>query len=135
MECITAPFLFIKANKTGKFTKIDQYQPLFDIFAASNPKFEWRQVADGKFFFFLSFFRCYNYFIIYIYTNSIIFSNFKVIIATYLIRQSLAIIYPILLASIVHNSMWKSIMSMRFFWSYPYSVLCNILLKINVFCQ
>lgn len=47
MERITAPFLFIKANKTGEFTKIEQYQKLFDIFAASNPKFEWIAVNAG----------------------------------------------------------------------------------------
>lgn len=47
MERIAAPFLFIKANKTGEFTKIEQYQKLFDIFAAFNPKFEWIGVTAG----------------------------------------------------------------------------------------
>lgn len=47
MECITAPFLFIKANKNGEFIKKEQYQKLFDIFAAFNPKFEWIGVTGG----------------------------------------------------------------------------------------
>lgn len=47
MECITAPFLFIKANKTGEFVKREQYQPLFDIFTKFNSKFEWMSVTDG----------------------------------------------------------------------------------------
>lgn len=47
MERITAPFLFIKANKTGKFIKRDVYQKIFDIFTAFNPKFEWIEVLGG----------------------------------------------------------------------------------------
>lgn len=47
MESITAPFLFIKANKTGEFIRKAHYQPLFDIFTTFNPKFQWMSVTDG----------------------------------------------------------------------------------------
>lgn len=47
MEQITAPFLFIKANKTGEFTKKEQYQEFFKIFEAFNPKFEWVGLTGG----------------------------------------------------------------------------------------
>lgn len=41
---ITAPFLFINANKTGEFVGIERYQKSLDILAA-NPKFQYLTVA------------------------------------------------------------------------------------------
>ena len=42
---ITAPFLFINANKTGEFVGIERYQKTLDILTASNPKFKYLTVA------------------------------------------------------------------------------------------
>lgn len=42
---ITAPFLFINANKTGEFVGIEKYEKSLDILTAANPKFQYLTVA------------------------------------------------------------------------------------------
>lgn len=47
LEQITAPFLFIKANKSDEFLEIDRYTKCFEIMKVHNPQFEWMQVKGG----------------------------------------------------------------------------------------
>lgn len=47
MRRITAPFLFINANRTGEFVGIERYQKSLDILTDANAKFQYLTVAGN----------------------------------------------------------------------------------------